>query len=76
MIWRKQNEGYNPEHDIIKELSRKKQTKIFRLRKGHCVLGAHIYRTGLIDSAACPCGSPKQTPEHILQDCPNLTRQK
>jgi hypothetical protein len=26
--WRKQKEGYNPENDSIKELSRKEQTKI------------------------------------------------
>jgi cytidine deaminase len=75
MNWRKQNDGYNPEHQSIKKLSRKEQTKIFRLRMEHCALRAHLQCNGLRDSAACPCGTPKQTLEDIVQDCPNLARQ-
>uniref|UniRef100_A0A0B7BSN7 Reverse transcriptase zinc-binding domain-containing protein n=1 Tax=Arion vulgaris TaxID=1028688 RepID=A0A0B7BSN7_9EUPU len=31
---------------------------------------------GLRDSAACTCGAPKQSPEHILQDCPSLSSER
>uniref|UniRef100_A0A0B7BQM8 Uncharacterized protein n=1 Tax=Arion vulgaris TaxID=1028688 RepID=A0A0B7BQM8_9EUPU len=28
------------------------------------------------DSAACTYGAPKQSPEHILQDCPSLSSER
>ena len=57
--------------DQINTLDRKTQTTIFRLCTGHCRL-RNLKRLGLADSAHCECGSEEQTPEHILQACPQL----
>ena len=76
MKWSRKNGGYKPELDNINSLSRNEQTKIFRLRTGHCGLRAHLHKMGLRDTAACSCGALKQTPEHILQDCPDFARQR
>jgi hypothetical protein len=52
-------------------LYRKEATVIYRLRTGHCGLRAHLKRL-VVDTPLCQCGNADQTPEHILQDCPNF----
>ena len=57
--------------DEMQSLPRQQQTTIFRLRTGHCRLRAHMHRMGLSHTPDCQCGTAPQTPEHILQTCPN-----
>ena len=70
--WRLKNNGYDPQKDQINTLDRRTQATIFHLRTSHCGLRNHLKRLGLADSAHSECGSEEQTPEHILQTCPNL----
>ncbi|XP_041350882.1 uncharacterized protein LOC121369872 [Gigantopelta aegis] len=56
--------------DPIHHLERYQETTMFRLRTGHCHLGAHMYRLKLADTDECPCQTGPQSPEHILQFCP------
>ena len=52
------------------ELSRKHWTTLNRLRTG---VGRYRYvmkKWGLADSAACECGGPEQTTDHIINSCP------
>ena len=66
------SDEYGPQlEDEMQSLQRQQQTTIFRLRTGHCRLRAHMYRMGLSDTPDCQCGTAQQTPEHILQTCPN-----
>ena len=67
---------YKPHQDALHLLTRNQQTTIFRLRTGHCRLKAHMRRIGVAESAGCECGEGDQTPEHILQDCPRLSKQR
>ena len=41
-----------------------------RLRTGVGRYKASMQRWGLADSAACDCGDPEQTAEHIINTCP------
>ena len=61
--------GYNPQKDSLHQLSRHKQTTIFRLRTSK--------KNGIQPSALCDCGKDDQTPNHFLQSCPlyNIERQ-
>ena len=56
--------------DPYNSLTRQQQVAILRLRTGHCRLNAHMYKLKLATSPLCPCGTEKQTPEHVLQTCP------
>ena len=49
--WKKQNGGYQAHLDPIWRLERAQQTKIFRLRTGHCGLGVHLKRTDISDTS-------------------------
>ena len=69
--WIALNQGYRADQDTLNRLDRFQQTKILRLRTGHCRLNSHLYRLGIVPSANCPCGTAAQTPEHILQTCPS-----
>ena len=60
------------EEDNIRQLDRKQQVAIFRLRTGHCQLLAHLYRLKIAHTDECPCGTGPQTPEHVLQTCPTF----
>ena len=64
--------------DAYSHLTRQQQVTILRLRTGHCRLNAHMYRLKLATTPLCPCGTAPQTPEHVLQTCPNFSslRQK
>ena len=69
------NENWNKDHanrnnDEIGKLNRTEQVIIFRLRTGHCRLLAHLYRLKISHTDECPCGTGTQTPEHLLQECP------
>ena len=60
--------------DAYSHLTRQQQVIILRLRTGHCRLNAHMHRLKLATTPLCPCGKAPQTPEHVLQTCPNLSR--
>ena len=70
--WRNWTDGYQPLKDSIHQLERRGQVLIYRLRTGHCRLRQHMRKLGLRTSATCECGC-EETPEHILQTCPNLS---
>ena len=70
--WKTVNDDYSLIKDEMHSLPRKEQSIIFRLRTGHCRLGAHMKRIGLRESAACQCGEASQTVKHVLQDCTKL----
>ena len=57
-------EGVNGE-----ELSRKHWTTLNRLRTGVGRYKASMKKWGLADSAACECGEPEQTADHIINSC-------
>ena len=69
--WINLNQGYRADQDPLNSLDRSQQTKIFRLRTGHCRLNHHLNKLGILPSGNCSCGAMAQTPEHILQSCPN-----
>ena len=52
------------------DLSRKQWTTLNRLRTGVGRYKASMKKWGLADSAACECGEPKQTADHIINSCP------
>ena len=53
-------------------LDREGQVMIFRMRTGHCLLKAHLFKKFKIgDSSKCPCGKENMAPSHVLQDCAN-----
>ncbi len=54
------------------ELPRKEWVSLNRLRTGVCRFGVFMYRWGLRQSAACQCGAPEQTVQHLMDECPNF----
>ena len=74
--WKKYNSGYEAHLDPIWRLERAHQTTIFRLRAGHCGLSAHLRRIGILDTSLCECGQADQTPDHVLQSCPNCAERR
>ena len=42
------------------------------VRTGVGRFNAAMHRWGLRPSAACQCGAPEQTAQHILSECPDL----
>ena len=74
--WTASNKGYRPEQDSVRKLDRANQTIIHRLRTGHCALKAHLHKIGLSNTADCPCNHGRQTPSHILQECPLYDSQR
>ncbi len=54
------------------ELSRKEWVSLNRLRTGVGCFGVFMYRWGLRQSAACQCGAPEQTAQHLMDECPNF----
>ena len=57
-------------HDLLKNF----QTTIFRLRRGHCRLNAHMHRLKIGSTPLCDCGYSPQTPEHVLMSCSRTER--
>ena len=47
-----------------------------RLITSHSRLADHMNKIGLASSAECPCGTDRQTPAHIILDCPKLDIQR
>ena len=74
--WKKDNGGYQAHLDPIWRLERAQQTTIFRLRTGHCGLSAHLKRIGISDTSLCECGQADQTPDHVLQSCPEYAERR
>lgn len=60
--------------DAHSNFTRQQQVMILRLRTGHCRENAHMHRPKLATTPLCPCGMEPQTPEHVLQTCPNYSR--
>ena len=54
------------------DLPRREWVTLNRLRTGVGRFGANMYRCGLRPSAACLCGAPEQTADHILSECTRL----
>ena len=54
----------------VEYLSRKQLTTLNRLRTGIGRYKASMKKWGLVDSAACECGEPEQTADHIINICP------
>ena len=52
------------------DLPRQQWTLLNRLRTGVGRFKSAMKKWGLADSAACECGDPDQTPEHIMNTCP------
>ena len=53
------------------DVSRKQWTTLNRLRTGVGRYRASMKKWGLADSAAaCECGEPEQTADHIINSCP------
>ena len=48
----------------------KQWTTLNRLRTGVGRYKASMKKWGLADSAACECGEPEQTADHIINSCP------
>ena len=51
------------------DLPRKQWVRLNRLRSGTARVGDTLQRWGLQESAACACGHPNQTVQHIVSDC-------
>jgi ribonuclease HI len=43
-----------------------------RLISSHSRLADHMHKIGLSSTAECSCGTDRQTPRHILLDCPEI----
>ena len=52
------------------DLPRRQWTLLNRLRTGVGCFKASMKKWGLTDSAACECGEPEQTADHIITTCP------
>ena len=52
------------------DLSRKQWTTLNRLRTGVGRYKASMIKWGLAENAACECGEPEQTADHIINSCP------
>ena len=58
--------------------ARREWVALNRARAGVGRTNNNLHRWGLSDSAACPCGEPNQTMNHILRNCkigPNCSNQ-
>ena len=60
--------------DPIRHLNRREQTMLFRLRTGHCRLGAQLYKLKVITTPQCHCNTEHQTLEKELPTAASLTR--
>ena len=58
------------EGDKEENLSRKHWTTLNRLRTAVGRYKASMKKWGLADGAACECGEPEQTADHIINSCP------
>ncbi len=52
------------------ELPRKEWVSLNHLQTGVDRFGVFMYRWGLRQSAACQCGAPEQTAQHLMDECP------
>ena len=58
------------EKDAYHLLDRPGHVVLARLRSGHNMLNAHMYRKlKIVLSPTCPCGEEDQTTDHVLQIC-------
>jgi hypothetical protein len=71
--WGEYTDGYQVEKDSIHQLERNAQVTIYRLHTGHCRLHQQLMKMVLHPTALCECGHSEQTPEDILQTCPNMS---
>lgn len=52
------------------DLPRKTWTRLNRFRCGHGRCRDLMFKWNMIDSPECDCGAPRQTMNHIVEDCP------
>jgi ribonuclease HI len=57
-------------------LSRAASSARVRLISGHCCLAEHLHKIRFKASPNCPCTTDRQTPEHVLLNCPLLRDQR
>ena len=65
--------------DIILSLERNKCKTLVGVITGHCLVGSHAHRLGLINNTWCRnCNEPdeEETVEHIICHCPALVKQR
>ena len=62
----------------IATIHKRDAARITHLRTGHGYFNAYLARipSSNVDSPACPCGSRKQTAEHLLLFCSRFNRQR
>ena len=73
---KKDNGGYQAHLDPIWRMEQAQQNTIFNLHTGHCGLSAHLKRTGISDTLLCECGQANQTPNHVIQLCPQYAERR
>ena len=56
-----------------KSLTKAHASILFQMRTGKIGLNHFRYTVEKIDSTECPCGTPHQTPAHLLRDYPDWT---
>jgi hypothetical protein len=73
--WREESGGYHAEKRQHPPAGEKRPGyNISTSHRGHyCRLHQHLRKMGLHPTALCECGLSEQTPEHILQTCPNMS---
>ena len=60
-----------PKKRLVSTQSRKRGAKVLRLISDHSRLKNHMYKLNLSDSPCCQCGRERQTPHHVLMECPD-----
>ncbi|CAG5103233.1 Protein of unknown function [Cotesia congregata] len=58
------------------KLNRRSVVSINRLRSGHHSLNSCLAKYKIVQSPACACGAPEETPNHILFQCPLYESQR
>ena len=57
-------------------ISSQAESKLIRLLSGHNCLKEHLHRINVADTPNCNCGLDRQSTEHVLLHCPNLSKQR
>lgn len=55
---------------------RKLASAFYQLKMGHGFFKSYLLRTKRVDSSRCWCGSPRETPRHLLLSCKEYKKQR
>jgi ribonuclease HI len=58
-----------------KKLSKQDISQLCRMRIGHCLVAAHLYRIKVVESPSCTCGAEEETIDHVFFECSLMERQ-